>query len=123
MVLRKLVIYTALTFAAVVALQIAPQSALFAQKKGPAEKSISGTVTKDDGSVVAGAVVQLKNMKSLQIRSFISTDKGQFFFNGLDTNADYEVTAKSADGKLSSAKRTLSAFDSRTAPILNLTIK
>jgi len=122
MVLRKLVIYTALAFAAIIA--TAPQSALYAQKnKGPAEKSISGTVTKEDGTPVEGAVVQLKNLKSLQIRSFISTDKGQFFFNGLGTDADYEVTAKSADGKLTSNKRTLSAFDSRPAPILNLTIK
>ncbi len=122
MVLRKLVVYVALAFTAAL---LVPKAELYAQgkNKAPAEKSISGTVTDADNKPVVGAVVQLKNLKSLQIRSFISTDKGQYFFNGLGTDADYEVFAKSADGKLVSNKRTLSTFDSRPAPILNLTVK
>ena len=51
---------------------LALATSAFAQKnKAPAEKTITGTVTDAAGNPVPGAVVQLENMKTLQIRSFI----------------------------------------------------
>ncbi|HVW84129.1 MAG TPA: carboxypeptidase-like regulatory domain-containing protein [Bryobacteraceae bacterium] len=94
----------------------------FAQKnKAPAERSVSGTVTDAGGSPVPGAVVQLKNMKTLQVRSFIAKDKGDYYFHGLSTDVDYELKAE-ANGR-SSSSRTLSSFDSHPAVTLNLSLK
>jgi hypothetical protein len=94
----------------------------FAQKnKGPAERSVSGVVTDASGSPVIGAVVQLENMKTLQVRSFIAKDKGDYYFHGLSTDVDYQLKAQS-NGHESAAK-TLSSFDSHPAAIVNLQLK
>ena len=93
------------------------------QKKGkePQEKSVSGVVTDASGSPVPGAVVQLKNMKTLQIRSFIAKEMGEYFFMGLATDVDYEIKAD-ANGK-SSGTKTLSLFDSHAEAKVNLQLK
>jgi hypothetical protein len=98
-------------------------SSAFGQKKSkePTEKSISGVVTDAGGNPVPGAVVQLKNLKTLQVRSFIAKEMGDYVFMGLPLDADYEVKAES-NGKTSSTK-TLSTFDSRTEAKINLQIK
>ncbi len=94
----------------------------FAQKgKAPAEKSVSGVVTDSSGSAVPGAVVQLKNTKTLQVRSFIAKDMGEYYFHGLSPDVDYELKADS-NGK-SSGSRTLSSFDSHAEATINLQLK
>jgi carboxypeptidase family protein len=95
----------------------------FGQKKSkdPQEKSVSGIVTDANGAPVPGAVVQLKNTKTLQVRSFIAKDMGEYFFQGLATDVDYELKAD-ANGK-SSGPKTLSSFDSHTEARVNLQLK
>lgn len=106
------------TFAAAL-LILALASFAFAQKKkGPAEKTLSGVVTDPAGSPVPGAVVQLKNLKTLEVRSFIARDKGDYIFPGLAADVDWELKAM-ANGKSSKA-RTVSSFDSHTELIINL---
>jgi hypothetical protein len=78
-------------------------------------------VTDATGNPVPGAIVQLKNMKTLQVRSFIAKDTGEYVFTGLTTDADYEVKADS-NGK-SSATKTVSLFDDRTEMKINLQLK
>jgi hypothetical protein len=90
-------------------------------KKAPAERSVTGVVTNDDGTPVPGAIVQLKDMKTLQVRSFIAKDKGEYYFNGLSTDIDYEFRAE-WNGKSSNTRR-LSSFDSHPSVILNLQLK
>ena len=87
-------------------------------KKGQETRSVQGTVTMENEAPVPGAVVQLKNTKTLQIRSFITKENGTYVFYELSPDVDYELSAK-ANG-LSSGTRTLSSFDSRTAAIVNL---
>src|SRR4051794_40243857 len=86
----------------------------FGQKKSkePQEKSVSGMVSDAGGAAVPGAVVQLKNTKTLQVRSFIAKEMGEYYFHGLATDVDYELKAE-ANGKASGTK-TLSSFDSHT---------
>jgi hypothetical protein len=98
-------------------------SRAFGEKKPkePTEKSVSGVVTDAGGNPVPGAIVQLKNMKTLQVRSFIAKDTGEYVFTGLPLDADYELKAES-NGKMS-ATRTLSSFDGRTEAKVNLQIK
>ncbi|HEY2019446.1 MAG TPA: carboxypeptidase-like regulatory domain-containing protein [Bryobacteraceae bacterium] len=95
--------------------------AAFAQGKKKAEdqnRSVQGSVTSTEDKPVVGAVVQLKNTKSLQIRSFITKDDGTFYFNGLSPDIDYELKADSQGS--SSGTKTLSSFDSRKQAIINL---
>jgi len=84
-------------------------------------RSVQGVVTNAQGEAVNGAVVQLKNTKTLQIRSFITRDNGAYYFHGLSTDVDYELRAD-ADGT-SSAARTLSSFDTRKQATMNLKLE
>lgn len=100
-------------------LALAPQ--VFAQRNRPAEattRSVEGTVTDAAGKPAAGAVVQLKNTKTLQVRSFISKEDGSYAFHGLSTNVDYELKAEHQNA--SSDVKTLSVFDSRNKAVINL---
>lgn len=109
-----------LAFAAAVFLLTA--SASFAQKKKKGEdttRSVTGVVTSSSNdSGVVGAVVQLKNTKTLQIRSFITQDNGSYYFHELSPDIDYELKAD-YHGE-SSATKTLSSFDSRKNAVINL---
>ena len=104
-------------------LLLALASVAFGQKKSkePQEKAVSGIVTDASGAPVPGAVVQLKNTKTLQVRSFIAKDTGEYFFQGLSTDVDYELKAES-NGK-SSGPKILSSFDSHAEAKINLQLK
>lgn len=106
-----------------VALWLSPQ--LLAQAKDKKEdatvRSVQGVVTDEAGTPVVGAVVLLKNTKTLQIRSFITQPEGAYAYHGLSTNVDYELKAEYKGA--SSDVRTLSVFDSRKKAILNLKLK
>jgi Carboxypeptidase regulatory-like domain len=91
------------------------------KSKEPQEKSVSGMVTDAGGAAVPGAVVQLKNTKTLQVRSFIAKEMGEYYFHGLATDVDYEIKAE-ANGK-TSATKTLSSFDSHPDATINLQLK
>jgi hypothetical protein len=95
---------------------------LFAQekkKKGEeTTRSVAGVVNAADDSAVVGAVVQLKNTKSLQIRSFITKENGQYYFHELSPDVDYELKADYQGA--SSGTKTLSSFDSRKNATINL---
>jgi hypothetical protein len=84
-------------------------------------RTVQGVVSNAQGEAVNGAVVQLKNTKTLQIRSFITRDNGNYYFHGLSTDVDYELRADS-DGTSSSAK-TLSSFDTRKQAVVNLKLE
>jgi hypothetical protein len=81
-------------------------------------RSVLGTVTTSDGKPAVGAVVQLKDTKTKQVRSFYTQDKGDYYFHELSTDIEYELTA-SFQGA-SSNTRTLSVFDSRKEAVINL---
>jgi hypothetical protein len=91
------------------------------KEKAPTERSVSGVVTGADGTPLPGAVVQLKNLKTLQVRSFIARDKGEYNFQGLSMDVDYEFKAE-WNGKSSDIRR-LSSFDSHPSVTINLKIK
>ena len=69
----------------------------------------------------AGAVVQLKNSKTLQVRSFITQTDGMYHFSGLRSDIDYQLTAKSGD--LTAGPRTLSIFDNRKDAVMNFKLE
>ena len=107
---------------AVLALLVSPSLTLAQKtKKGDNQgstRSVEGEVTSPDDTPVSGAVVQIKNTKTLQIRSFITQENGSYYFNGLSPDVDYELRADSQG--MSSPTKTLSSFDSRKAATINL---
>ena len=106
-------------------LLICSASAVFAFQKSKSEddklRIVQGSVVDAQDHAIAGAVVQLKNSKTLQVRSFITQEQGSYQFQGLDPNVDYTLKAEFKGA--SSAVRTLSAFDSRKKPVLDLKIE
>ncbi len=105
----------------VVLIMVGLASLAFGQKASTAEKSVSGIVTDAAGNPAPGAVVQIKNTRTLQIRSFIAKEMGDYYFHGLSTDVDYELKAE-FNGKASST-RTLSSFDTRSDPKVDLQVK
>jgi carboxypeptidase family protein len=101
----------------VVLLLLACAPLVFAQKDNTT-RSVQGSVTTADDSAAVGAVVQLKNMKTLQIRSFITLEDGTYRFFELSPDVDYELKADFRG--TSSSTKTLSSFDSRKKAIINL---
>ena len=67
---------------------------------------------------MAKAVVQLKNTKTLQIRSFITQEDGSYHFAGLSTDVEYQLKADH-EGATTSWK-TLSVFNSKKTAVINL---
>jgi Carboxypeptidase regulatory-like domain len=100
-----------------VVLLLACAPAGFAQKDS-STRSVQGAVTSPDESSAVGAVVQLKNMKTLQVRSFITKEDGTYHFFELSPDVDYELKADFQGA--SSGAKTLSSFDSRKKAVINL---
>jgi len=100
-------------------------SATFAQDKRSNEdtstRSVQGVVTDAAGNAIADAVVQLKDTKTLQIRSFRTTADGGYHFAGLSPNVEYELKADYQSA--SSGKKTLSVFSSQKNKTIDLKLK
>jgi protocatechuate 3,4-dioxygenase beta subunit len=90
-------------------------------KEDTSVRSLQGTVFDADDKPVNGAVVQLKDMRTLQVRSFITQQEGSYRFSGLKTDTDYQVKADYSG--MSSETRTLSVFDNRRTPVVNLRLE
>ena len=90
--------------------------------KNSSVRTLVGQVTDDSEAPIANAVVYLKNTKDLTIKTYFSDKEGNYRFNALSTNADYEVHAEVQDGRRSEVRR-LSSFDSRKLVHMNLRVK
>ena len=103
--------------AAFAAPRLIAQSNTIAEKERV--KNVSGSVVDKAEAPLSGAVVYLKNTKTLAVKSFISNDQGQFRFNALSPNTDYELYAEFNGAR--SGTKTVSSFDSKTD--VNMTLK
>jgi hypothetical protein len=84
-------------------------------------RSVSGIVTNASGDPVPGAIVQLKDTKTLQIRSYVCQAGGRYHFTGLSTDVTYELRA-TFQGASSKTKR-LSVFDGAKKPVIDLKLE
>jgi hypothetical protein len=75
------------------------------------QKSVQGRVVGAGNQPQSGAIVYLKNDRTNDIKSFISTTDGSYRFGQLSPDIDYEVWAE-YQGKKSPIK-TVSSFDSK----------
>ncbi|MGH7969049.1 MAG: carboxypeptidase-like regulatory domain-containing protein [Limisphaerales bacterium] len=93
---------------------------LYAANNGQTTRTLQGQVMRNSEAPLPGAVVFLKNTKTLAVRSFISDNKGNYRFTSLSPNIDYEVHAEYQGQK--SDTKTLSSFDSKTTATINLKV-
>ena len=83
-------------------------------------RTLTGMVLDKSDKPIGDAVVYLKNTKTLAIKTYISQNDGTFRFPELSLNNDYEVYAQKKGEK--SKTKTLSQFDDREKPNINLLI-
>jgi hypothetical protein len=89
-----------------------------AQQRGPVQRVVQGKVTDHGNAPMKGAVVYLKDGRS--VKSFIANDQGEYRFGQLAQNTDYEIWAEE-NGKKSDVK-TISSFDSKNHFYIDLKI-
>ena len=82
-------------------------------------RTVSGAVVDKAESPIPDAVIYLKNLRNLTVKTYISNQSGQYRFSGLDPNADYEIHAEHND--MTSSNRNISSFDNRKE--INVTLK
>lgn len=97
------------------------QAPVVGQAGTPTTRSIQGTVVDAKGSPVPGAIVLLKDTKTLQVRSYVAQKDGRYHFYGLSSDINYELRAE-ANG-MTSPDKTVSVFDSHKIVKLNLKLK
>ena len=84
------------------------------------QRIVQGKVVDKADAPIKGAVIYLKDSRSLAVKSSIADDEGAYRFGQLAPNTDYEIWAES-DGK-KSATKTISSFDSKTQFYINLKV-
>ena len=104
----------------VLAFALASASHVPAQDRDSQLRTVRGQVLSKDDNSISGAVVYLRNLRTQTVKTYISDDAGNYRFSGLDPNVDYEVHAEHQDQ--TSARRTLSSFDSRKEIVINLKV-
>ncbi len=101
-----------------VAAPLAP--AAYGQQHAPIRRTVEGKVHDKSDAPVKGAVVYLKDSRTLAVKSYLSDEEGSFHFGQLSQNTDYELYAE-FNGKRSKSK-SISSFDSKNDILINLKI-
>lgn len=83
-------------------------------------RTVRGAVLDKDENPIAQAIVHLKNVRTLTVRTYISDNAGQYRFSGLDPNVDYELHAERDN--MTSNNRTISSFDTRKEIVVPLKV-
>ena len=107
-----------LALAAMCALAALAQQTRKEKREAASERIVQGTVSSAGGKAINGAVVLLKDSRTLLVRSFITEQNGAYHFSGLKIDDDYQLEAHY--NQMTSGWKTLSVFDTRKEPVINL---
>jgi Carboxypeptidase regulatory-like domain len=96
--------------------------AVFADKDANANLRIliGQVMNSDTNAPLPEAVVYLKNNSTQSVHTYIADKDGNYRFTNLSANVDYQVYADYKGHK--SDPKTLSQFDSRKSPTINLRV-
>ncbi len=83
-------------------------------------RTVRGAVLDRAENPISSAVVYLKNVRTLAVKTYISDKSGEYRFSGLDPNVDYEVHAETDN--MTSNTRTISSFDTRKDIVISLKV-
>ena len=118
--LARSILLTASMLAVTTAVSLMPMGVGSARAQSSELRAVRGSVIDKSDSPVNGAVVYLKNARTTAVKTYISSEDGQYRFTGLDPNVDYELHAEHDD--LTSGNRTVSSFDGRKDIVLSLKV-
>lgn len=88
---------------------------------GTPTRSVQGTITDGAGRPMAGVTVELRNMRDMNVRSFITTEDGKYHFDDLYTNLDYRLRVR-YQGAFGPSK-SLSRFNTAPNATVNLRVR
>jgi hypothetical protein len=89
----------------------APSCLAQSQSLTASQRVVQGKVLGSDNKPVQGAIVYLKDNRSLEIRTFISTADGSYRFGQLSMDTDYTLWAEYHGKK--SKEKTITSFDTK----------
>ncbi|MGI8771403.1 MAG: carboxypeptidase-like regulatory domain-containing protein [Acidobacteriaceae bacterium] len=90
-----------------------------AAQTASAQRTIEGKVVDSNDAPTQGAIVYLKNDKTLEVRTYISTQGGVYRFGQLSSGSDYSIWAEYQGKK--SKTRSISSFDEKR--VFDITLK
>lgn len=90
-----------------------------AAQKAAAQRIVEGKVVDSNDAPQQGAIVYLKNDKTLEVRTYISTQGGAYRFGQLSSGSDYSLWAEYQGKK--SKTRSISSFDEKR--VFDFTLK
>jgi hypothetical protein len=89
-------------------------------KNEPQTRTLTGQVTDKSNAPIVGAVVYLQNTRTQAVKTYITSEGGNYRFSSLSPNVDYQIRAEYQGHK--SDTKTLSSFDSRNNVVMHLKI-
>jgi hypothetical protein len=110
--------FSAMALAIALAVGASAQEDRKSRKEQETLRNLQGTVYDKEDKPVVGAVVQLKDVRTLQMRSYISKENGEYHFSSLKIDDDYEVEAR--NNNMTSGPKKISIFDNRKIVVQNL---
>jgi hypothetical protein len=114
--LRNLAMVAALALTAAAARPVAAQLSHTAQN----QRILEGMVRDGAGQPLSSAIVYLKNLSSLAVKTYVTSADGDFHFGQVGMDSDYEIYAETG-GKKSKTRR-ISAFNSKKRWTIDLTV-
>ncbi len=102
------------------AITLACAAFAFDESTDDGTRTVQGIVTAGSRPV-DGAVVQLNDTRTLQMRSFVTKEDGAYHFAGLSTNDEYEIRAEH-NGTSSGTKR-LDVYDQHKVAKIDLKLR
>jgi len=111
---------TALTFLLLGGVLLLGWATGLAKEKVPQTKTVTGVVMDEAENFIQGATIELTDLQTRKVLDIYSQEGGQYKFTDLRLDHDYTVQAMYKN--LSSQVRQVSSLDTRTHPVLNLTL-
>lgn len=83
-------------------------------------REVRGSTVDKDKKSVASAVIYLQNVRTLAVKTYLSEDRDQYHFSGLDPDVDYKLHAEHNDQ--TSSNHAISSFNSNKEMVVVLKI-